>query len=86
MLSTKDLKEEREGAQGDPRKDGSKMREKDMQRPWARSRLGHWNVVGLVQKIKASKGWESAQQRNQELVGSHAIVMREARAKCSSGE
>lgn len=85
-MSSKDLKEEREGAQGDPRKDGSGTREKDVQRPWARSRLGHWNVVGLVQKIKASKGWDSAQQRSQELVGSHAIVMREARVKCSSGE
>lgn len=35
MLSSKALKEEREGAQGDPRKEGSRMKAQDVQRPWA---------------------------------------------------
>lgn len=41
MLSSKDLKEERQGAQGDTRKESSRMREQDVQRLWARRRLGH---------------------------------------------
>lgn len=35
------MKEEREGAHGDPRKGGSKMRQRDVQRLWGRHGVGH---------------------------------------------
>lgn len=90
MLSSKDLKKERDGAQGDPRKRVLGCESK-MCSLWVRSEAGALeeparSVVEHAQKIKAGKGWESVHRlkRGEAPVSFHASLKRETTAKCSS--
>lgn len=67
MLSSKDPKEERDGAQGDPRKRVLGCESK-MCRLWVRSKAGHWrNQLGVWwstrRKSKPRKGWENVHRQ-----------------------